>query len=197
MSTRLGFTDLILANNDRPFGADQFYGNYGSWERTRTWFAGLRQALGKRTEVSFAYRRHSDLFVLFRDNPQYFTNRHITDGYQAAVRREDPVAANVRIHYGLEAYRDSIDSNNLGHHDRDRAAGYSLSMRGPQSGSRSPRAREKRFTVATKPNSARRSALGIGLHPGSSCARTRVTLSACRAIPICTITIRRTSAPQI
>jgi len=124
VSTRLGFTDLILANNDRPFGADQFYGNYNSWERTRTWFAGVRQALGKRTEVAFAYRRHTDLFVLLRDNPQYFTNRHVSEGWQATVRRDDPLGRNVRIHYGLEGYRDSIDSNNLGHHERDRGAGY-------------------------------------------------------------------------
>ncbi len=122
--TGIGFTDLVLSNNDRPFGADQFYGNYNSWERTRTWFVGLRQELGKRTEVSFAYRRHTDLFVLFRDNPQYFTNRHATEGYQATVRRNDTAGKNVRIHYGLEGYRDSIDSNNLGRHDRDRGAGY-------------------------------------------------------------------------
>ena len=35
-----------LAYMDHPFGADQFYGNYNSWENTKTWFAGVQQDLG-------------------------------------------------------------------------------------------------------------------------------------------------------
>ncbi len=67
--TAWGPSDLTLAYMDHPFGADQFYGPYPSWEDTKTWWAGLQQALGKKTTASFAYRRHSDLFVLFRDQP--------------------------------------------------------------------------------------------------------------------------------
>ena len=124
LRTRLGATDLTLANNDRPFGADQFYGNYNSWERTRTWFASIRQSLGEKTEVAFAYRRHTDLFVLYRDRPEVFTNRHAVDGFQGALRRSDRLGRNVTLHYGAEGYRDSIDSNNLGYHQRSRGAGY-------------------------------------------------------------------------
>jgi len=83
LRTSFGKTDATLASNDRPFGANQFYGNYNSWERTRTWFATLRQSFGGNTELSFAFRRHTDLFVLFRDRPQVFTNRHAVEGYQA------------------------------------------------------------------------------------------------------------------
>jgi iron complex outermembrane receptor protein len=124
LRSALGFTDLTLAYNDRPFGADQFYGNFNSWERTRTWFASIRQELGDRTEAAFAFRRHTDLFVLYRDRPSVFTNRHAVEGYQAAIRRHDPVATNQKIYYGIEGYRDEIDSNNLGHHARSRAAAY-------------------------------------------------------------------------
>ncbi len=128
--TALGATDITLANNDRPFGADQFYGNYNSWERTRTWFTSIRQSLGEKTEASFAYRRHTDLFVLYRDRPEVFTNRHAVEGFQGALRRSDALARNVTMHYGVEGYRDSIDSNNLGYHHRARAAGYvSLDIR--------------------------------------------------------------------
>ena len=122
--TKLGATNLTLANNDRPFGADQFYGNYNSWERTRTWFASLRQELGSRTQASFAYRRHTDLFVLYRDRPEVFTNRHFVEGYQAALRRSDPLSQNFKVYYGVEGYHDSIVSSNLGQHDRSRAAAY-------------------------------------------------------------------------
>ncbi len=47
MTSSLGTTALTLAANDRPFGAEQFYGNFNSWERTRTWFASARQSLAK------------------------------------------------------------------------------------------------------------------------------------------------------
>ena len=60
LTTGLGTTAITLANNDRPFGAEQFYGNYNSWERTRTWFASARQSLGRKTDAAFAYRRHTD-----------------------------------------------------------------------------------------------------------------------------------------
>jgi iron complex outermembrane receptor protein len=121
--TRLGFTDLLLTLSDRPFGADQFYGNFPSWERTKGWFASVRQELGRNTEVDFAYRRHTDLFVLFRDAPQIYTNQHLLDSYEGALRRTDtlPVGA---LHYGAEYYDESINSNNLGVHARNHEAVY-------------------------------------------------------------------------
>jgi iron complex outermembrane receptor protein len=100
--TAAGTTRLLLATNDRPFGADQFYGNYPSWERTRGWFAGLRQDIGERMEATFAYRRHTDLYVLYRDRPEVFTNRHADDSWQAAFRRHDPIGGSARIYYGAE-----------------------------------------------------------------------------------------------
>ena len=97
LRSSLGVSHITLALNDRPFGANNFYGPYNSWERTKGWFAGLRQELGKKTEVSFAYRRHSDLFVLYRDRPQVYTNRHIVDSYQASIRRRDQLSRNVNL----------------------------------------------------------------------------------------------------
>ncbi len=117
-------TSILLGLNDRPFGAEQFYGNFNSWERTKSWFAGIRQGLGERTEASFAYRRHTDLFVLYRDRPQVYTNRHIVETYQGALRRSDPFVAGGRLHYGAEVIGDRIDSNNLGQHSRARSAFY-------------------------------------------------------------------------
>jgi iron complex outermembrane receptor protein len=123
-SSPLGFTDLLLALSDRPFGANGFYGPYDSWERTKGWFSSARQEMGKNTEVDFGYRRHTDLFVLFRENPAFYTNRHAVDDWQGAVRRSDDLGHAGQLHYGLEIYRDSIDSNNLGEHARTNEAGY-------------------------------------------------------------------------
>lgn len=124
LPTAWGATRVTLAHNDRPFGADKFYGNFNSWERTRTWFAGVRQELGKATEVSFAFRRHTDHFVLFRDRPEIYTNRHALAGYQAALRRKEKLGENMRLFYGIEGVHDSIISNNLGDRARARGAAY-------------------------------------------------------------------------
>jgi iron complex outermembrane receptor protein len=119
-----GATDLTLAYMDHPFGADQFYGDYPSWEDTKTWFLGVQQAIGKKTTASFAYRRHSDLFVLIRDDPSVYTNHHHDESYQADLRRNEDLATNIELHYGVEALHESIVSNNLGDHARSRAAAY-------------------------------------------------------------------------
>ncbi|MBK9166126.1 MAG: TonB-dependent receptor [Bryobacterales bacterium] len=124
LTTGLGNTGITLAHNDRPFGAEQFYGNFNSWERTKTWLASARQELGERTSVSFTFRRHTDLFVLFRDRPQVFTNRHAADSYLGALRRREPVGTNATLHWGVEGLGESIDSNNLGQHSRRRGAAY-------------------------------------------------------------------------
>lgn len=122
--TRLGQSSLLLGYSDRPFGADGFYGNYPSWERTKGWFASLSQQITERTELDLGYRRHTDDFILLRDNPGYYQNNHVTDSWQAALRRNQPLWQNAKLFYGIEGYRDSIDSSNLGVHARNRGAGY-------------------------------------------------------------------------
>ena len=119
-----GSGTLNLAYMDHPFGANQFYGNFNSWENTKTWFAGVQQPLGEKTTASFAFRRHSDLFVLYRDRPQVFTNHHSDESYQFAVRRREELGATTTLFYGVEGLHESLISNNLGDHARSRAAAY-------------------------------------------------------------------------
>ena len=122
--SRLGNTSAILGHADRPFGADRFYGDFNSWERTRVWFAGLRQQLGEQTQVALAFRRNTDLFVLYRDRPEVFTNRHAVESWQLSLRRRQSLPRNVTFYYGTELLTDSIESNNLGLHSRGRGAVY-------------------------------------------------------------------------
>jgi iron complex outermembrane receptor protein len=124
LMTGLGAGSLTLAYMDHPFGADQFYGDFNSWEDTKTWFAGVQEAIGDQTTASFGFRRHSDLFVLFRDQPQIYTNHHSDESYQAAVRRHENLSQVATISYGVEALHESILSNNLGDHSRSRGAAY-------------------------------------------------------------------------
>lgn len=123
--SRIGDTDILLAGSDRAFGAAQFYGNYNSWERTKGWFSAITQQFDAKTQAALAFRRHSDLFVLFRDRPGYYKNQHIDTSWQGAVRRSDPLPWHgAALFYGLEANADEIRSTNLGDHGRNRGAGY-------------------------------------------------------------------------
>jgi iron complex outermembrane receptor protein len=128
-----GLTDILLAASDRPYGADQFYGAYDSWERTKAWFASIQQAFNPRTAASFGYQRHTDLFVLYNKRPQIYENNHITTSWQAALRRAaNPDGAHrlLNLSYGVEADGDSIASSNLGEHARKQGAAYaSLALR--------------------------------------------------------------------
>ena len=119
-----GATSALLAWGDRPFGAAQFYGDYPSWERTRTWYGSLQQTFDDRTQAAFGFRRHTDLFDLFRDDPQIYENRHEDKSWEAAFRRTEPVARNARIFWGVEGDRESIRSTALGDHSRTRGAVY-------------------------------------------------------------------------
>lgn len=147
LDSAAGQTHVLLGLSDRPFGAAQFYGDYPAWERTKGWFAGATQELGSKTQAAFGYRRHTDLFDLFRYDPAIYENNHITNSWQAALRRHEPVTSNTGIFYGAEGYRDSIVSNNLGRHQRDRGAVYAdFDARALRRFSLSAGAREELFT---------------------------------------------------
>jgi len=139
IGSRLGVTDLLFASSDRSFGANQFYGAYNSWERTKGWFAAARQELGSKTVASFGYRRHTDDFVLWRNDPAGYENNHIDGSWQGSLRQTLNVRKDSVLLMGLETDGDSIDSFNfsnlnassvvmrtpaLGVHARNRGAGY-------------------------------------------------------------------------
>jgi outer membrane cobalamin receptor len=121
----LGLSDVIFAGSDRPFGASNFYGDFpDAFERTKGWFAAAQQDLGAETSAAFGFRRHTDLFILLRDDPSYYQNNHIDQSWQAALRRHQELHPNTTLSYGAEAQGDSIHSNNLGDHARNREALY-------------------------------------------------------------------------
>ena len=139
LGSRIGVTDLLVAASDRSFGANQFYGDYNSWERTKGWFAAARQEMGSRTVAAFGYRRHTDDYVLWRNDPAAYENNHIDGSWQASLRETLSVRKDSALLMGLEADGDSINSFNfsnlnassavlrtsaLGIHARNRGAGY-------------------------------------------------------------------------
>jgi outer membrane cobalamin receptor len=145
LTTALGATNVLLGGSDTPFGANNFYGgNYPSYERTKGWFASIRQDLGKKTDVGYAYRRHTDNYILIRDDPSGYANNHITTSWQAIAQRKEIFRKNDGVYYGLDFDGDSIDSNNLGKHARNWGSGYAdLDLRSWKRGTISAGAREE------------------------------------------------------
>ncbi|HEX6802931.1 MAG TPA: TonB-dependent receptor [Terriglobales bacterium] len=147
--TGLGRSFLMLGYGDKPFGADQFYGPFNSWERTKSWFAGLTQDLGANTQFDFGFRRHTDEFVLFRNDPSFYENNHIDRSWQVDLRRRDQLSTNSTLFYGGEGIHESIESTNLGDHDRSRGAVYvDYDVRALKRFSFSASAREEIFSAS-------------------------------------------------
>ena len=145
--SKAGDSDLLLAGDDRAYGANQFYGPYESWERTKGWFSALIQQFSPNTQASIDYRRHSDIYLLERNQPDGYKNQHIDDGFEGALRDHRALAQNLTLATGLEENTDQIDSTNLGHHGRNRGAGYAaLEWLAPARGSISVGARGEVFS---------------------------------------------------
>ena len=104
-----GVADLAghVARNQRNHSCQQTTGLSAPSSSTGTTTHGSARApgsppagnrSGEKTDVAFAFRRHTDLFVLYRDRPLIFTNRHAVEGYQASVRRREDLGQNVKLY---------------------------------------------------------------------------------------------------
>ncbi len=112
-----GELDLFGGIAEREYGALDFYAPFDSKERTRTRLVtGLyRFDAGERVtlEPRFFYRRHEDLFVLFRDNPDAYTNDHLTRKGGAELRGIVDMGGQQALAASLEGVYEDIDSRGL------------------------------------------------------------------------------------
>ena len=123
LETKLGTTGIAAAYTDHPFGAAEFYGAPNSWEDSKTWFAGLQQQIGGPTTASVGFRRHSDLFVLDRDQPGTSAAHNADETLQLGLRRGQELSASATLFYGVETLHESV-AGSLGRHSRTREAVY-------------------------------------------------------------------------
>ncbi len=134
--TSVGSTSILAAYNDRPFGANGFYGPWNSWEQTGTKLFSATQTLGRDPDglthrFNFAYRRHNDHFVLCREGcvfggvqfePDAFQNFHTTNVYQGSYNISGDLGSKVRWSGGAQMLSEGIDSTVAGDRRRERAA---------------------------------------------------------------------------
>jgi iron complex outermembrane receptor protein len=111
----------------REFGAAQFYGPFPtSYETTRvlTGSTSYNRNFGRiAIEPRISIRKHYDDFVLRRENPAFYENRHTATDAGGALTVRAPVGP-VSVAFGGETYHSTIESTNLKHHEENRSAGY-------------------------------------------------------------------------
>lgn len=112
-----GEADLLAGYSDRQFGAQDFYAPYDSYEKTKAVFVAGRykRSVSDRLtlEPRLFYRRHRDEFILFRDNPDAYTNDHISRKAGGELRALVQLGANYTMSISAEGAYEDIDSRGL------------------------------------------------------------------------------------
>jgi outer membrane cobalamin receptor len=124
----LGTTRVSYAHLDNRFGAAGFYGPYPSYEQTQTdavWaITSLHAGPFRRfpTECCLSFKEHDDDFILIREQPDFYRNRHVTRTllFQACTRLLQ--TASTSLAATIEAAGSDIASNRLSDHATTRWA---------------------------------------------------------------------------
>lgn len=124
----------------RDFGAADFYGPYPSYERTRSATAALRYAalrLGAWTlDATLHARRHTDDYILLRDDPSYYRNHHLTWQDGAVLTARAGARGATALVLGAEGFDATLASDRLGHRREQRAALFGEGTLGSSAGAR-------------------------------------------------------------
>lgn len=114
----------------RNFGARAFYtppaADFDEYEETRTatasvaWLAPAGAVLAIEPRVSL--RRHEDDFVLRRDDPAFYRNRHAGTQLGGELVARWAASADTRLVAGAEAFVDRLESTRLGDRSEGRGA---------------------------------------------------------------------------
>ena len=113
---------------DKEFGAAGFYSEFypNQWEHTKTILTSAAwepDAPAPNITPRVYVRRHEDRFLLDRQNPDFFENRHTN--YVSGCRLDAEIpAGDAGYHIGNDLARESIDSTNMGDHQRLRDTLY-------------------------------------------------------------------------
>ena len=122
-------SNLTVGYLDKEFGAQDFYGSNPSWEpweHTGTLFA--KTGLDLISDENFtlkpaiSFRRHTDHFVLFRDNPERYQNHHLSYTILGTLESLIRTKKTGQLALELEGAGDWLESSNLGDHSQSRSS---------------------------------------------------------------------------
>ncbi len=113
----------MAAFTDRTFGANGFYTNAfpDQWESIQTYLSALSHTYSHDrlfVQTRTYWRRNLDEFRLRRNEPEFFTNNHISDVLALEVNGRYESEYGV-TGLGLEGRKEKIESGNLGNRERN------------------------------------------------------------------------------
>jgi len=115
-----------LGLSRRDFGAQDFYAPFPSFEKTRSYTTSLRWASGGESrvglEAGMSYRRHQDEFILLRQDPDYYRNRHTSSQVGGDLLARISARPGLNLVLGGELFGDILRSNSLGDRTEERGA---------------------------------------------------------------------------
>ncbi len=111
---------------DKRFGAKNFYAPYPSWEANQAFFINSNNQwfISPRFILSpvFSFRTHIDTFILDRNRPEFYANRHQSFSYNVQVISNLDLKDLGFYISGIELIKDSLNSTRLGQRQLQRVA---------------------------------------------------------------------------
>ncbi|MGY6546432.1 TonB-dependent receptor plug domain-containing protein [Arthrospiribacter ruber] len=115
--------NAMFGFSDRNFGANGFYTDLfpDQWESLQTYLSSVSHTYDHNNlyfQTRAYWRRNIDEFRLRRNEPEFFTNNHVSD--VLALEFNASYTSDLGITgFGVEGRQESIDSNNLGQRSRE------------------------------------------------------------------------------
>ncbi len=114
---------------NKKFGAKNFYAPYPSWEANQSFFANINSQwfVSPRFMLNpvLSFRTHIDTFVLDRENPLFYANRHQSYTLGGQLINHLVLKPFWHISFGVEGFLDSLNSTRIGQRSLKRVAAYS------------------------------------------------------------------------
>ena len=121
-------SDISFGYLNKEYGAYAFYSDIypNEWEKINTTFVNFSSSIRKSKYAVFPkiyWRRNFDDFVLDRDKPDWYRNEHTTDVYGGEIHF-NMISQFGTTAVGAEVTRETINSTNLGNHQRSNFGFY-------------------------------------------------------------------------
>lgn len=108
-----------VAIHSKKFGANGFYSQRfpNQYEEIQSYFYNVG-ASSKNLKLDFYWNQINDYFILRRENPRFYANRHYTNVYGILLTGNKELSKDIKISGSAELRAEDLKSNNLGTRNR-------------------------------------------------------------------------------
>lgn len=111
---------LSVGFSEKSYGANGFYSLLypDQWEHTKSGLM-IASLENNNMDLNLNWRFHDDEYLLFRNDPQKYRNHHIKNNFGLRAKYKT-ISEYGLLTFGIESGFETIESNNLGNHERSR-----------------------------------------------------------------------------